>query len=165
MPCLSMGALITAALFVIPCFCNAGDQWDLFIGMWEYRQPNSAAESGYDPEGERIEIRRTDQSIKAVYFGVEREGEHGLFYSVTDVENLSMDSKGGISFTVPARRLYHERPASLEAAKKRGNDSGFTSYALHMSGTRDNSRLVVRCVSKFGNCPDDQIVFKKVPWK
>jgi len=158
--------LITATLFVFPGLCNADDKWDPFIGTWEYRQANPAAESGYDSEGERLEIRRIGQSIKAFYFGVEREGEHGLFYSVTEADGLSMDSNGRISFTVPVRRLYYKRPASLEAAKKSGDDSsGFTSYTLHMSGTLDNGRLVVRCGSQFGNCPDDQIVFKKAPWK
>lgn len=77
-----------------------------------------------------------------------------------------MDSKGRIGFTVPARKLYHERPESLESAKKRGDDNGgFTGYSLHMTGTLDNNRLVVQCVSQFGNCPDRQMTFKKAPWK
>ena len=57
----------------------ADDAFAAFIGTWEYRQRNSASPTGYDAEGERIELKKQGRSIQGLYFGLQREGEHGLF--------------------------------------------------------------------------------------
>jgi hypothetical protein len=53
-----------------------------FLGAWEYRQ---RAGDGYDKEGERIELSCGGGSMQGLYFGLEREGEHGLFYTLVEM--------------------------------------------------------------------------------
>lgn len=132
-----------------------------FIGVWEYRQRNLAAPSGYDPEGERLEIRRNGRSVIGLYFGLEREGEHGLFYTATEVADLAIDDEGRLRFTVPERRLFAVRPLSIEDASV-SRDAGRTRDELKMIGRITNGYLVLDCVSGRDVCPDGRLVFSRI---
>jgi hypothetical protein len=140
------------------------DQWAPFLGVWEYRQRNPAAPGGVDPQGERLDIRRRGAAVVGLYFGLEREGEHGLFYTATAVTGLSVDDQGTLSFIVPARHLFTERPASVEAAsRKSGASSGFTRAELKMRGRLRNGRLTLMCVAEEPrDCPDQELAFSRI---
>ncbi len=153
-------------VLVIPAFAVSQDTRDSLIGTWEYRQANSGRESGYDREGEKIEFRRSGDSVAGFYFGVERQGEEGLYYSAVQVVELAMDANGQIGFVVPGRDFFIERPKSIEEAMKRKDESnGFTKYPLRYTGSIVEGVLVLHCSTKNGNCPDNTLEFYKGRWR
>jgi hypothetical protein len=130
------------------------------LGVWEYRQ---AAGSGFDPEGERLQFSRKGQSIHGVYLGLEREGEHGLFYTAVEMKSLTVSPTGEIAFVVPPRELFHERPESVADATQKAKtaSAGFTKDELHLQGRITGATLTLACVSKAQSCPEAVMVFKK----
>jgi hypothetical protein len=132
------------------------------LGAWEYRQ---AAGDGYDREGERLELTCKDDSLRGLYFGLERAGEHGLFYTLVEVRNLTATPSGRISFVVPERELFQRRPQGLQAVHARIlPSSGVTRDELRYQGYVDNGRLVFNCVSKDSSCPEKRMVFNPSEW-
>jgi hypothetical protein len=108
---------------------SAGACPDRFVGSWEYRQ---AAGAGYDAEGERLELACSGDSLRGLYFGLEREGEEGLFYTLVTVRDLSVSRNRDISFVVPERELYTSRPRKLDDLNPKGYpSSGITRDELH----------------------------------
>ena len=150
--------LSAAALFLSPrADCDAR-----FVGVWEYRQ---AAGAGFDAEGERIELSCRGGALRGLYFGLEREGEHGLFYTAVEMTNLRVTPDGVLSFTVPERELFSERPTSLEDVRqKKVTWAGLTRDELSMRGRLEAGRLVVTCTSTSHSCPEDVMVFRKGRW-
>lgn len=129
------------------------------LGAWGYRQ---RAGDGYDSEGERIELTCGGGSMQGLYFGLEREGEHGLFYSLVEVADLKLGSDGDLSFTVPERDLFRERPMNLQEIKqKRLTSAGLTRDALYMQGRLREGNLILSCTSKGHSCPENVMVFSK----
>ena len=129
------------------------------VGTWEYRQ---AAGKDVDAEGERLEVARVDGRLQGVYFGLEREGEHGLFYTAVPMRNLKVGRSGEVSFTVPARDLFSTRPRTLQQAEtEKSRSSGFTRDELSLEGVLQGDRLTLRCVSTRPSCPDRAMVFQK----
>ena len=131
-----------------------------FTGVWEYRQKNG---DGFDRRGERLEIRGGAGGLTGVYHGLERMGEHGLYFSLVEVEDLKL-SPDGVTFTVPARALYRRRPATLARAARQESD-GHTRDELAMTGRLEAGRLVLRCAAPPGACPDEVMVFQKGRWR
>lgn len=129
----------------------------LFLGTWEYRQ---AAGDGFDTEGERLELSCTDTGLHGLYYGLEREGEHGLFYTLVEVRNLKVDQAGLISFMVPERELFQQRPSTLAAVeRKRLPSSGITRDQISFRGSLEGRKLVLTCTA--GNsCPEHRMVFR-----
>ena len=138
------------------------DPWAPLLGRWEYRQQNPARPGGVDEEGERLEfVRGDDGALTASYFGLEREGEHGLFYTATAIRVLSLDEQGTVRLTVPARRLFSRRPASLAEAATGEYAAGFTKDSLRLAGSIENGDLVLVCSADAGACPERTMVFRK----
>ena len=130
-----------------------------FLGDWEYRQ---RAGQEYDKEGERIKLTCVGGSLRALYFGLEREGEHGLFYTLVEVPDLKVSPDGTLTFTVTERELFLHRPRSLqEVRQNRVTAAGFTKDTLHMQGGLTEGNLVVTCLSRAGSCPEAVMVFHK----
>jgi hypothetical protein len=130
-----------------------------FVGTWEYRQ---AAGDGLDAEGERLELSCGGASLSGHYLGLEREGEHGLFYTAVEVTGLAVGSAGRISFVVPERELFHTRPPSVAAARqKRLESAGITRDALHFEGALEGKKLILGCTAQGGACPDATMVFRR----
>jgi hypothetical protein len=147
-------------LFLTGAFASPeADCQSLFLGAWEYRQ---RAGDGYDKEGERIELSCRAGFMEGLYFGLEREGEHGLFYTLVELADLKFSSKSDLAFTVPERDLFYERPKSLqEVEQKRLASAGFTRDSLHMQGQLQEGSLILTCTSKGRSCPEDVMVFHK----
>jgi hypothetical protein len=128
--------------------------------VWEYRQLNPASPSGFDDEGERILFTRHGDKVTGLYFGLEREGEHGLFYTLVELENIGITANK-ISFTIPARTLYSKRPAKLGEPPEQ---AGRTNSELTYEGTWEDERLVLLCNDTSLSCPDRRMVFRKDGW-
>jgi hypothetical protein len=130
-----------------------------FLGAWEYRQ---RAGQEYDEEGERIELTCVGGSLRGLYFGLEREGEHGLFYTLVEVPDLEVSPDGTLMFTVAERELFIHRPRSLqEVRQNRVTAAGFTKDTLHMQGGLSEGNLALTCLSKRGSCPEAVMVFHR----
>lgn len=98
----------------------------------------------------------------AFYSGLEREGEHGLFYTLVEVPDLKVTPSGTLTFTVAERELFLHRPKNLqEVRQNRLTAAGFTKDSLHMQGRLDQGNLALTCASKAGSCPEDLMVFHK----
>ena len=133
-----------------------------FLGVWEYRQ---AAGAGFDAEGERLELTCRDGTLRGLYFGLEREGEHGLFYTLAEITALAVSPDGVLTFTVPTRDLFSDRPTGLEDIRqKKVAWAGLTRDELSMRGRLTAGRLVVSCTAAAGSCPEPVMVFRKGGW-
>jgi len=133
-----------------------------FLGSWEYRQ---AAGAGFDAEGERLELSCRGDSLRGLYFGLERAEEHGLFYTLVEMMNVSVTPDSGLSFMVGERDLFSERPRSFEDIReKKVRWSGVTRDTLVMRGRLEEGNLVVTCTSTARLCPDKVLVFHKGAW-
>ncbi len=61
-------------LFLLPVLAGSGrppasECPRRFLGTWEYRQ---RAGDSFDPEGERVELTCRRDSLRGIYFGLER---------------------------------------------------------------------------------------------
>lgn len=155
-----LAALGFGLVFLTSAFTSPKhDCQNRFLGTWEYRQ---RAGDGYDLEGERIELTCGGSSMQGLYFGLEREGEHGLFYTLVEVADLSLSSSGELVFTVPERDLFQTRPKDLrEVKQKRLTPAGFTRDELHMRGRLQEGKLILACTSSGHSCPEDVMAFGK----
>jgi hypothetical protein len=134
-----------------------------FLGKWEYRQ--AALPGEFDAEGEIIKFTVTDGKLSGAYFGLEREGEHGLFYSLVDVDSLAIKEDGKISFVVPGREFFAKRPAAkADLDGKRIQSAGFTKGRLGMSGEIVGDKLILSCNSEMHECPEAKMTFRKGSW-
>lgn len=132
------------------------------MGTWEYRQTNSASPTGVDPEGERLVFRRAaDGQLVVHYFGLERAGDVGLFYTAVEATGLNVDPDGTVRLTVPARRLFRKRPQSLEESRAL-EPAGSTAFELSFSGRLTDGNLVMSCSAGGDSCPDSRMVFQRL---
>lgn len=133
-----------------------------YVGMWEYRQ---AAGAGFDPEGERLEFTCKNASMQGLYFGLERAGEHGLFYTLVEMRDVTVAPDGALSFLVGERELFSERPKSLDDIRqKKVTWSGVTRDTLVMRGRIERGNLYLTCTSTAQLCPDKVMMFRKDKW-
>jgi hypothetical protein len=152
--------VLTALTLLSRSSADAADRWSRFIGTWEYHQLNPGSITGYDSEGERLVFARSSHSAAGTYFGLERMGDEGLYYTATAVTKLTLRDSV-LSFVVPARSLYEKRPGSLHDAKGM-KARGFTRNELRMQGRLVDGRLRLTCTSEAGECPDGVMVFARV---
>ena len=151
-----LGILVLAGL-VVRGQSPVSDCPRQFLGTWEYRQ---AAGDGFDAEGERLELSCSGGGLTGLYHGLERMGEHGLFYTLVEVRGLKVDQAGLISFVVPERELFQKAPSTLDAIRqKRLPSSGVTRDPLHFQGRVEDRKLVLTCTADGGACPDRRMVF------
>jgi hypothetical protein len=160
-----VSVLVPSLLLTAPNNFAADDTLAPFLGTWEYRQRNSGSPNGYDDQGERLELTQNGGSIQGLYFGLEREGEHGLFYTLVEIEDLKVDAGGRITFVVPERDIYRERPASLKEVEQwKGPNAGFTRSKMEFRGELKNGKLILQCTADPCTCPEDVMVFSKGRW-
>ncbi|WP_291984327.1 hypothetical protein [Luteitalea sp.] len=133
----------------------------VLAGTWEYRQRNLATPNGVDLEGERLVI--TQAGVVVAYFGLEREGEHGLYYTAVQAENVRRTRDDRLEFTVPARNLYRSRPKSLPHAANL-QPAGVANQRLVLTAERRGEALIVTCVSSDGwSGPESSMTFRRLP--
>ena len=133
-----------------------------FLGTWEYRQ---AAGPGFDAEGERLVLSCRSGSMYGLYFGLERAGEHGLFYTLVEMQALKITPDSALAFMVGERDLFSERPRSLDDIRqKKVPWAGVTRDTLVMRGGLEQGNLVLTCTSTVHLCPDKVMIFHKGSW-
>jgi hypothetical protein len=123
------------------------------VGRWQYLQPP-------DSEGEVLDISRDGGRYRGVMSGLERAGEHGLYYYVVEVTDLRISTDGRVSFAVGSRSFFRQRPG-LSALGKEGN-AGRTLESMSFSGRLDGADLVLRCEGPGASCPDAVLRFRKL---
>lgn len=122
-------------------------------GRWQYLQPP-------DIEGEVLDLFVSSGRWRGVMNGLERAGEHGLFYYVAELEGLEVSPDGGIRFEVGERSLFDRRPALSELGGK--GDAGVVRDRMRFSGRLESGDLVLRCAGAGGSCPDSTLRFKRI---
>ena len=123
------------------------------VGRWQYLQPP-------DKEGEVLDLTASGGRIRAIMNGLERTGDHGLFYYVADAVNVAVAPDGLITFEIGERTFFNTRPA-LSVLGGNG-DSGGTRETMRFKGKLEGKDLVLRCQDKGGSCPDSLLRFKRI---
>ena len=137
---------------------------EAYTGTWEYRQKNSSATSGYDNEGERFVIGTSNGKFTLTYYSLEREGEHGLFYSVSKPKQLRIKNNI-IEFTIGERDIYSKRPSSLdEISKYKEFNAGFINSHLEFKGVVKANSITFTCTPA-SECPENIMIFRRNYWK
>lgn len=123
------------------------------VGRWQYIQPP-------DSEGEVLDIALAGDRYTGIMNGLERAGEHGLFYYVVEVSNLVVTADGSVHFTVGPRSFFRQRPTlSVIGANGVG---GRTRESMRFSGHLEGTDLVLKCEGPGASCPDSTLRFKKI---
>ena len=123
------------------------------VGRWQYIQPP-------DSEGEVLDISLAGERYTGIMNGLERAGEHGLFYYVVEVSNLVVTADGRVHFTVGPRSFFRQRPTlSVIGANGAG---GRTHESMNFSGRLEGTDLVLKCEGPGASCPDSTVRFKKI---
>jgi len=76
-----LGVAALAALFQFSC--SSQNPASSFVGRWQYIQSP-------DKEGEVLDLEVSSGRWRGILNGLERAGEHGLFYYVVETENLAV---------------------------------------------------------------------------
>jgi hypothetical protein len=82
------------------------------------------------------------------------------------IKDVKVSEGGWISFTVPERYIYRERPTNLEEIEQRKKtwDGGLTRFELKFRGRLRDGDLVLQCIADPCECPEDVMVFSKDRW-
>jgi hypothetical protein len=81
-----------------------------------------------------------------------------------EVTDLKLRPTGELSFIVPGRELFYERPGTLQQVKaKQLRSAGFTRDVLHMTGRLQAGILTLNCTSSSSSCPENMMPFRKGP--
>lgn len=123
------------------------------VGRWQYLQLP-------DKEGEVLDISFSGGRYRAIMNGLERAGEHGLFYYVVEPTDFAVAADGSISFTIGARRLFGVRP-SLSRVGGEGI-RGASRDLMRFHGRMERRDLVLTCEGAAGSCPDAELRFKRI---
>ncbi len=147
---LAIGAL--AAIHHLPC--GGQELPSSLAGRWQYLQPP-------DTEGEVLDLLDASGQWRGVMNGLERAGEHGLFYYVVEVGKLSVAPDAGISFEIGERSFFTRRPALSDLGGD--GDGGLARSRMRFSGRMVGEDLVLRCADEGdGSCPDTMLRFKRL---
>ena len=141
------------ALVAFVASTATGQQTASFAGHWQYLQPP-------DKEGEILVLLHSSGRWRGIMNGLERTGEHGLFYYVVEVENLVVDPNGSIRFEVGNRSYFRKRPALSDLAGR--GDGGFARSRMHFAGRMEGRELILRCEDEDRSCPDSTLRFKRL---
>jgi hypothetical protein len=152
--------VVPCAVLVAICGAHAAQRTGI-VGEWEYRQTNSASATGFDREGERLVFREAAGGrLTAEYYGLERAGEHGLFYTAVEATEVATGPDGTVRLTVPPRRLFRARPRTLNDAA-RLESAGATKDELVLTGRINKDVLEMTCSGAAGSCPDSRMTFRR----
>lgn len=132
---------------------NAQDAPPL-VGRWQYLQPP-------DDEGEVLDISLEGGRYRGIMNGLERAGEHGLFYYVVEATDLRVSPNGEIRFIVGPRSFFTKRPPLAQLAPGPG-DGGVTRESMQFEGKIADGKLILTCKDAGGSCPDARLRFERI---
>lgn len=145
-----LAVAVLTAIFQLPC--SSQEIPPPLAGRWQYLQPP-------DTEGEVLDLVASPERWRGIMNGLERAGEHGLFYYVVEVEKLAVMPDGSISFEIGEREFFTKRPALSHLGGK--GDGGFARTLMRFSGRIVGEDIVLRCDDADGTCPDSILRFKR----
>jgi hypothetical protein len=146
---LAIGAL--AAVYHLPC--GSQELPASLAGRWQYLQPP-------DTEGEVLDLLASSGQWRGVMNGLERAGEHGLFYYVVEVGKLAVAPDAGISFEIGERSFFTKRPALSHLGGD--GDGGSARSRMRFSGRIVGEEVVLQCADEDRSCPDSTLRFKRL---
>lgn len=150
---ITIGHALLASLFLAGAAVAPAQASDAaLVGRWQYVQPP-------DSEGEVLDISLSGGRYRAVMNGLERAGEHGLFYYVVEPADFTVAGDGSISFTVGERGLFGERPPLSRVVRE--GTRGVSRDRMRFRGRIERGDLVLQCEGAAGFCPDVLLRFKK----
>ena len=150
------GFAITVLLAFITSTATAQQAVENLAGHWQYLQPP-------DQEGEILVLLRSSGRWRGIMNGLERTGDHGLYYYVVEVENLVVDPNGSIRFEVGYRSFFRSRPALSDRARE--GDAGFARGRMRFAGRVEGRDLILRCEDEDRSCPDSTLRFMRLARK
>jgi hypothetical protein len=122
-------------------------------GRWQYLQLP-------DTEGEILDLVASSEHWRGIMNGLERAGEHGLFYYVVEVEKLTAAPDGSIGFEIGERSFFTKRHA---LSRLGGNgDGGFARSRMRFSWRTVGEDIVLQCADEDGSCPESTLRFKRL---
>lgn len=137
--------------------CSTPPPFDSMLelgGTWQYRQGNNL-------EGEELDFSMSKGAWRGVMIGLERSGDDGLFYYVSEVENLVVEPNGAVRFEIGYRTFHSHRPRITDLGVD--GPSGFSKSRMWLSGYLRRDRLELRCVDDDElSCPEKEMVFTRV---
>jgi hypothetical protein len=149
----SRDALLALLFLSVATVAQAQTSDAALVGRWQYRQPP-------DTEGEVLDVYFSSGRYRAILNGLERAGEHGLFYYVVEPADLAVAADGSISFTVGARTFFSKRPPLSRLGGEGG--SGASRERMRFQGRIAGADLVLKCEGPPGSCPDTILRFKRI---
>jgi len=123
------------------------------VGRWQYIQAP-------DTEGEVLDLVMTAGHLRGIMNGLERAGEHGLFYYVVEVNTLVIAPDGSVGFEVGDRSFFTKRP-TLSILGGEG-DGGVSHESMRFDGRLEGGDLILRCRNPGGSCPDATLRLKRI---
>ena len=127
------------------------------VGVWNYRFPK---QDQFNAEGEQLKLTCSRNSLRGIYAGLELE--LGVSYILVEVTDLTVMRSGEISFVVPARDIYAERPQSLDDIKhKQVHWAGASGIAREFRGRIEQDGTLVLTCSPDYSCADTTMVFTR----
>lgn len=150
----SRSILAAAALMIIfQLPCNSEELPPPLAGRWQYLQPP-------DTEGEVLDLAVESGRWRGIMNGLERAGEHGLFYYAVELEKLTVTPDGSINFEIGEREFFTKRPPISHLGGKA--DGGFARSPMRFSGRIMGGYLELQCKDEDGSCPDSSLRFEKL---
>lgn len=100
-------------------------------------------------------------SVKAMMLGIDPEGEEGVYFFKSDLENIRVNSDS-ISFTCIQGKLY-KKPFTLDNYNKEFSNEklGFSKNEILYSGKIMTDSIVFLCDNTNGDCFADTMIFTK----
>lgn len=144
-------AALVGLVFQLPC--SSQELPPSLAGRWQYLLPP-------DTEGEVLDLVVSSGHWRGIMNGLERAGEHGLFYYVVEIEKLAIAPDGIISFEIGERKFFIKRPPFSHLGGH--SDGGFARRHMHFSGRIVGVDLVLQCNDEDGSCPDSTLRFKRL---
>ena len=126
----------------------------MLSGRWQYLQPP-------DEQGEVLDLFLESGQWRGIMNGLERAGEHGLFYYVVELENLTVESDGSLRFEIGERTFFSQRPPLSQTGA--AGDSGFARSRMRFAGHLEAGGLIIDCKDVDGSCPDARLRFTRIP--
>jgi len=147
---------VLSRIFLVAIFSGLhsvalADDIDEFVGSWKYEVSGVV---------ERLELVLTDDTLQGIYFGMDFGGERSPYFTATIVSSLSLEDGNLLSFVIPPRKIFGERPDSFEEAEA-VQGYGFTRSEMTMTGRLDGETLVLACFSTQTVCPAPEMNFYK----
>ena len=144
---------VAAFLAIFQSPCSSQELPPSLSGRWQYLQSP-------DTKGEVLDLVVASDHWRGIMNGLERAGEHGLFYYVVEIEKLAVAPDGSINFEIGERDFFTKRPPLSQLGGKA--DGGFARPHMRFSGRIVDGDLVLQCNDEYGSCPDSTLRFKRL---